>query len=134
MEISEIGDWGLGFSKGKTIPQTLTPNPTLKGYEIHMGTSSGDIGLFRLKRPTADREMPLDGSRKNNCWGTYLHGIFENNEFRRAVLNAIREKKGLRPLPVDLDYAGLKEKGLDRLARMVRENLDIGFIERILDL
>jgi cobyric acid synthase len=33
-----------------------------------------------------------------------------------------------------VDYSRLKEKALDRLAEMVRENLDIEFIERILKL
>ena len=35
---------------------------------------------------------------------------------------------------VCVDYTGLKEQALDRLAEMVREYLDIEFIERMLKL
>ncbi|MDH4233384.1 MAG: cobyric acid synthase [Nitrospirota bacterium] len=107
---------------------------SLKGYEIHMGNSTGDIGLFSLKRISSASAQSLDGSRNKNCWGTYLHGIFENNHFRRDLLNRLREKKGLEPVSDVADYAGLKEKALDRLAELVRENLDIEFIERMLKL
>jgi len=46
-----------------------------------MGTSTGDIGLFKIRRVDLNSEFRiphseiiLDGSRNNNCWGTYLHG------------------------------------------------------------
>ncbi|MBI5633464.1 MAG: cobyric acid synthase [Nitrospirae bacterium] len=113
----------------------------LKGYEIHMGRSSGDIGLFRIKRlfsgssPVTHNSSPLfDGSANKNCWGTYLHGIFDNNEFRRDLINRIREKKGLPVLPVSVDYTGMKERALDNLAAMVKENIDMEFVRRILTL
>ncbi len=109
----------------------------LKGYEIHMGSSSGAIGLFRLRRLASNSEFRiphsefiLDGSRKGNCWGTYLHGIFDNNEFRRCLLNGIRESKGLPNLSTGADYAAMKEKAIDNLADMVRKHLDIDFIMR----
>ncbi|MDP2279349.1 MAG: cobyric acid synthase, partial [Nitrospirota bacterium] len=47
----------------------------LKGYEIHMGTSSGDIGLFKINRfPYSPihrlTDSPIfDGSINGNCWG-----------------------------------------------------------------
>jgi adenosylcobyric acid synthase len=139
-EAAGFGDWGLG-GKRNTKTQYQNPNPLLHGYEIHMGVSRGDIGLFRLRRlpgnsaPLDQDSKPLlDGSRNKNCWGTYLHGIFENNDFRRDLLNQLREKKGLEPMTSVVDYADLKEKALDRLAEMVRENLDIEFIERMLKL
>lgn len=152
-EIEGLGllDIETVFEKGKTTCQVEAEiiqgsefgvqSDLLKGYEIHMGKSTGEIGLFKIRRMLSDSSyMPphtslvLDGSQNKNCWGTYLHGIFENNDFRRSFLNRIREKKGLHPLPVCVDYAGLKEKALDRLAGMVREHLDIEFIERMLKL
>lgn len=113
----------------------------LRGYEIHMGVSTGDIGLFRIKRLSADSTfntqhstLLLDGSANNNCWGTYLHGIFDNNEFRRRLINRIRQKKGLSNMPVTIDYAGMKESALDNLAGMVRENIDMEFVRGLLNL
>jgi adenosylcobyric acid synthase len=109
----------------------------LSGYEIHMGDSHGDIGLFRAKslsRGGAGESEYLDGSRKGNCWGTYLHGIFDNDAFRRDMINTLRTKKGLDPLECLTDYSAIKEKGIDNLARMVKDNMDIRFIEELLDL
>ncbi len=113
----------------------------LKGYEIHMGNSTGAIGLFKLRRLNShsairnpQSEIVLDGARKGNCWGTYLHGIFDNNEFRRSLLNGIRESKGLPAAAAVFDYAAMKERAIDNLADMVRKHLDIDFIMRSMEL
>lgn len=105
----------------------------LKGYEIHMGRSTGEIGLFRLKRFLHGKGSDvLDGSRNGSCWGTYLHGIFDNNGFRRALLDGLRSRKGFPPLGAATDYAGLRDAALDRLAQLVREHLDLAFIRRMI--
>jgi adenosylcobyric acid synthase len=139
-EVADFGNWRSGDGNEKINPQPPTSNPLLRGYEIHMGRSSGDIGLFRVKRFSSDcspithhPSRILDGSANKNCWGTYLHGIFDNNEFRRGLINQIREKKGLPVLPVTVDYTGMKEKALDNLAAMVKENIDMEFVRRILN-
>ncbi len=112
----------------------------LKGYEIHMGISTGAIGLFKLRRLPTDSALRtphsapvLDGSRNGNCWGTYLHGIFDNNGFRRGLLNGIRESKGLPAIITGVDYGALKEKAIDNLADLVRKHLDIDFIMRSME-
>ena len=112
----------------------------LSGYEIHMGRSFGNIGLFKVRRLNKELEgqngaaYVLDGSARENCWGTYLHGIFENDGFRREVLNRLRAKKGLPPLSVSPSYRKLRDEALDRLAAMVRENVDMTYIRRLLAL
>ncbi len=110
----------------------------LHGYEIHHGISSGARGLFKLRRmhqgPAHENRQaePLeDGSVNRNCWGTYMHGIFENDRFRRNLLNQIRIKKGLRPLAVSAEYAAIQDKAIDHFAGIVRRNLDLEFIMRI---
>jgi len=111
---------------------------TLKGYEIHMGQSTGDIGLFKVARAflnsklkTQNSELTLDGSRKGNCWGTYLHGIFDNDSFRRGIINQLRDKRGLQPLPVTCSYNETLEKAIDALAEAVKANVDIDFIKSV---
>ena len=106
----------------------------LRGYEIHMGTSSGDIGLFRIRRLPDNGEEMLDGSMKGNCWGTYLHGIFDNDPFRRAVINGLRATKNLPGLESGLDYAMMRDAAIDGIASMVKDNIDMEFIDRLLKL
>jgi adenosylcobyric acid synthase len=66
-------------------------------------------------------------------WGTYLHGIFDTDEFRRWFIDSLRSGRGLAPLGkvaarYDLDAA------LDRLAAAVREKLPVERIYRIMGL
>ncbi|MCX8030152.1 MAG: cobyric acid synthase [Thermodesulfovibrionales bacterium] len=111
----------------------------LRGYEIHMGESTGDVGLFKVKRISecqlsGSKKFYLDGSQNSNCWGTYIHGIFDNDYFRRGVLNYIREIKGLSPLPINFSYSQLKDDAIENLSENISENIDMDFIERLLNL
>ena len=113
----------------------------LKGYEIHMGASSGDIGLFKVRKSAVDSalrtphsEFYLDGSMNKNCWGTYIHGIFENDSFRQGVIDQLRVKKGLPLSGARASYAESQEKALDRLAAVVREHVDMDFVREMLKL
>jgi len=135
---AELADssWLMVHSNKNNALSSVSCEP-LRGYEIHMGTSSGNIGLFKVKRllQTGDRvsyEGPVpDGSKNGNCWGTYLHGIFENDAFRHGILESIRKQKGLSPLTSALNYGEVKEKAIDHLAGIVRENIDMDFVRRI---
>lgn len=128
--ILEDGKWKMENMFPSASPIFHSP---LKGYEIHMGRSTGEIGLFRLRRFSGGKseEVP-DGSHKGSCWGTYLHGIFDNNGFRRALLDGLRGKKGLPPLGATIDYAGLRDAALDRLADLVRSNIDLQSIRKMI--
>ena len=109
----------------------------LKGYEIHMGNTTGDIGLFQIMRTssnpeprTQNPEPVLDGSAKDNVWGTYIHGIFDNNGLRTALINSLRMKKGLPPREETVNYFAEKEKAIDRWADILKSKVDICFILR----
>ena len=106
----------------------------LRGYEIHMGTSSGDVGIFRLRRFPDHGVEILDGSMKGHCWGTYIHGIFDNDWFRRAIINDLRAKKNLPALESGINYASLKDRAIDGIASMVMQNIDMEFVDRLLKL
>ncbi|HEX8948768.1 MAG TPA: hypothetical protein VF790_07400, partial [Dissulfurispiraceae bacterium] len=106
----------------------------MKGYEIHMGESEGDIGLFRLKRLSPGGGTVLDGSKNKNCWGTYIHGVFENDKLRRSLINSIRTRKGLPEARSSYRYSEAKEKAIDKLAAVVKDNLDMAFIRKAVGL
>jgi adenosylcobyric acid synthase len=103
-----------------------------------MGESKGDTGLFKLKRLSLNSEFQtqepviLEGSRNGNCWGTYIHGIFENDIFRRGILNHVRLEKGLPLFESTINYSKIKEKAIDNLASVFRENTDMDFIKRLI--
>src|SRR5208283_2229467 len=93
---------------------------TLMGYEIHMGRTTGDVGLFALKRisphpdiGTMNSEFILDGSARGNVWGTYIHGIFDNDGFRRNLINVLRKDRGLVASEARVDYTLVRDQSLE---------------------
>ena len=66
------------------------------------------------------------------CMGTYIHGILDNDDLRRHLLNCLRKHKGLEPLPKMFDYLGHKEAAYNRLADIVEANLDMDYIDSLL--
>ncbi|MDO9555561.1 MAG: cobyric acid synthase CobQ, partial [Atribacterota bacterium] len=67
---------------------------------------------------------------------TYIHGIFDNNSFRRAFINFLRRKKGLAISSCvnqdKISYQEEKDREYDKLACLVRDNLDMDKIYHIL--
>ncbi|MPM60370.1 Cobyric acid synthase [bioreactor metagenome] len=64
--------------------------------------------------------------------GTYIHGIFDNNNYRRAVIDALRIRKGLTPLVTFNDVQARKEKSYDNLAATVRNNINMKLLYQII--
>jgi adenosylcobyric acid synthase len=102
----------------------------LKGYEIHMGHTTGDVGLFNIKRLNGSNDYVPDGSVKGNVWGTYIHGIFDNDGLRASVINSLRIKKGLGPREETISYHSKKEEAIERWADILGKSVDICFILR----
>ncbi|MGL1861045.1 MAG: cobyric acid synthase [Pseudodesulfovibrio sp.] len=116
------------------VQTTLVPEKTLTrtwgthsksghkvhGYEIHHGlTKPLDDNLRVALR---DNEgQPLGFTRADGrVWGTYLHGLFDADEFRRWFIDQLRMDKGLSPLE-DVQVRFDLEDALDHLAGVVRE-------------
>ena len=67
-------------------------------------------------------------SDDGNVIGTYVHGIFDNDEFRLELITCLRRKKGLSPIqPEDLSKVD-KEKQYDKLADLFRKNMKMDLI------
>ncbi len=95
----------------------LLHNVPLEGYEIHIGRTTGpDMG-----RPFARIGEHDDGaiSPDGHIMGTYLHGVFNADEFRRRFL----EDLGVRSSSVN--YRAGVEAALDELAEGLDACLDI---------
>ncbi len=101
------------------------------GYEIHMGTSTptGDAVTFcALNDGRSDGAVSGDGQ----VMGTYLHGIFDNDVFREALLAALKAKKNIEAGEAR-DFAKFKEEQYDLLAAVVEESLDMTKIMEIIE-
>ncbi len=110
----------------------------LKAYEIHMGETILTGAMQSIFHITSRSGKPVDVqdgfiNEQKTVFGTYCHGIFDNDELRRAVINAIRRKKNLAPMPVQFKYRAYKEAEYDRLANAVRSHFDMKAFYRILE-
>jgi len=111
---------------------------TLKGYEIHMGrTKSIGKNAVPFSRVVKRGEIEcneIDGyiSIDHKVWGTYLHGIFDNEDFLKELMSSLYRKKGLKDSIAIKSLKSIKTQQYDELARIVKNSLDMESIYRIM--
>jgi adenosylcobyric acid synthase len=110
----------------------LPTQEEVAGYEIHHGHTHVLDGQTTPVMTRTDGTVIGWGREDTMVWGTYLHGVFDADGFRRSFLDRLRVRKGLAPLSA-VQVAYDLEAALDRLASVVRESLDMERIYRLLD-
>lgn len=145
VESDELETEGMGllnvdtvFEKEKitTRVKAKSKDTEVYGYEIHMGICTYKEGakpLFSIYDENGKKVNRQDGAinEKENVMGTYIHGVFDGVEFREKVLNNIRKIKGIEEKKA-IQYENLREKNLDMLADLVRKNVDMDYIYKIM--
>ncbi len=96
------------------------------GYEIHMGkTEVADVHkpLFQFSGSEG-----FDGAIAENgtVFGTYLHGLFDNDELRRDLIQFFGGKAG----DLVTDYNLIKSNEYDHLADLVSQNINLDLIKK----
>jgi adenosylcobyric acid synthase len=102
----------------------------LSGYEIHIGeTTYLDIAkpFAQISRGLAPSTPHDDGciSGDGRIFGTYLHGIFDQDSFRHAFINAARAFYRLTPASHLNAWEAMREASINRLAKEVEQALDM---------
>jgi len=96
------------------------------GYEIHMGvTSSKGQAAFGDDGAVSESGIVI---------GTYLHGLFENENFCNAFLDFLRRRKNPAIEKSCVSPKAAKGEGFAELAAAVESNLDMEKIWRMIDL
>jgi len=102
----------------------------LHGYEIHHGQS--DCADALQPAVVLDNDEMI-GVGCELVWGSYLHGIFDADPFRRWFIDRLRVRRRLPAVGRVVAVYDLQES-FDRLAAVVRERLDMKQIYRLLKL
>ncbi len=103
----------------------------LEGYEIHMGAShlgADAMPFARLTLRNGQAEHWVDGAVNTDgtVLGSYIHGLFDSHFFTRALLNNLRQRKGLAAFGgLTVDYGEHKKQQFDILAEQMRQHIDI---------
>ena len=101
----------------------------IKGFEMHYGESylinniNNDVtSLFK----NSSLGWVIEKKDKSFIGGTYLHGIFENDEWRRQWINKVRQQKGLNNLRINEENSiDRRERLLDLLTDAFEKNINI---------
>ncbi len=93
-----------------------------EGYEIHSGVTPTDQPLSILDDGTRDGYHLSD-----RCWGSYLHGIFDNKAVIESVVGLVDACVG----EVE-SYEESKERNYNALAEHIRRHIDMDAVYKIL--
>ncbi|MGC9194557.1 MAG: cobyric acid synthase [Syntrophobacteraceae bacterium] len=107
----------------------------IDGYEIHMGRSvSGGMAkpIFKIVRRDGKAAQIEEGlcQPDGRAWGTYIHGVFDNDGFRNRFIEDVAQRCG-KPVSTVSDsfsFRLFKEEQYDRLARWVRSHVDVAAV------
>lgn len=121
-------------ASGRMLAPQLFGQPVnsecISGYEIHVGETS----YLDRSHPFAilDRATKAGCSVEDGCvsedqrtFGTYLHGIFDDDGFRHAFLKAARAHLQLVPAENLSFQSERKQQDIDRLGKAVGQALDM---------
>ncbi|MDO4726215.1 MAG: cobyric acid synthase [Porphyromonadaceae bacterium] len=90
-----------------------------EGYEIHAGQTKSDKPLCHLHNGDEDGYL-----LNSKTWGSYIHGIFDN----ASVIESILVAAGKGTDAVNIDYKAKKEEGYNRLAQIIRDNVNMEYV------
>lgn len=89
-----------------------------RGYEIHLGQSGDNPAVLR----------------RGNVYGSYIHGLFDENGIADAIVRALCGKKGIMfDEDAAFDLHAYREEQYDKLADAVRSALDMELLYKILE-
>jgi adenosylcobyric acid synthase len=121
-----------GCLRSEFLGLSPCPETHFQGYEIHVGETFYEPGarpLADIVRQGISGSVP-DGavSASGRVFGTYVHGFFDNDDFRHAFLAAARRAVDLAPAETWANVAAEREVRIDRLADHLRKSLDMNLI------
>ncbi len=119
-------DADIAFDAEKTLKLWSAP---LHGYEIHHGQV--------VRSGAADwlgADIPV-GLRRDAVFGTHWHGLFDNDELRRAWLTEAAAAAGRSGFVVadDVDVTESRDRQLDLMAELLAAHLDVDAVLELLD-
>ncbi len=108
--------------------QAALDGEILSGYEIHMGATTGSANWLEITQRNHETVNLPDGaiSEDGRIWGSYLHGLFANDNFRQAWLHSLGWRGSqMRSQTEDL------QTSLNTLADAVEKAFNMELLEKI---
>lgn len=127
-EVAGLGllDADIRFAAAKVLRRWVHP---LTGYEIHHGRLSRCA-----EKSWFEAGSEPQGVERAAVFGTHWHGLFDNDEFRRAWLTRVADAAGRRGFVAgDVEVAALRDAQLDIVAKLLESHLDLDAVLGLLE-
>jgi adenosylcobyric acid synthase len=141
METELLGDKVTTQVEARLLWQGLAGfQEKIRGYEIHMGRSRSLGSASALLEISERNGRPVevqDGlvSENGRVWGTYVHGLFDNDGLRHRLISRLLRGDDLVPTKERLkSFHHWKEEQYNKLAIHLRNHLDMSCIYKIIGL
>jgi len=132
MQPQKITRISFGHLVASSLFGHLISDLRICGYEIHIGETRYLEGArpFAQLQTESGAASHFDGcvAPDGHTFGTYLHGLFDDDGFRHAFIAAARAFYDLTPADTLDDWKQKREESLNRLADTVRASLDMAKI------
>jgi adenosylcobyric acid synthase len=112
------GEKTVRRAEGKTC---LWGGSSFSGYEIHMGETDHCMG-------ETDHDAILASGQ---VYGTYIHGLFDDDGLRHNFLDFARQTCGLAPMRNRVCVTSERQARIDRWANHLRHSLDMNLIRKL---
>ncbi len=129
------GKLGNGIQSTASCPSAYVPS--IVGEEkLGDGTQSTGQDGFQSYDPHAEGLRTECGFRQEgmqcgNVYGSYVHGIFDQEEAVEALLSALSKNRGIDLDAKVPDQEAYREEQFDHLAKTLRESMDMDAVYRI---
>ena len=141
METELLGEKVTTQVKARLLWSELAdPEAEVRGYEIHMGQSrviGPCTSLLEIVERNGRPVQVKDGlvSNDGRVWGSYVHGLFDNDELRHRVISRFQQGDDSVPTRERLSsFNHWKEEQYDKLATHLRMHIDMDRIYQIIGL
>jgi len=118
-----------GSLRRSLFSNASAPPVHFEGYEIHVGETFYESGTHPLAdiQCQGETKFVADGAvnETGRVFGSYVHGFFDNDDFRHAFIRATRAAVELAPAEKFARVGAEREARIDRLANHLRKSLDI---------
>jgi adenosylcobyric acid synthase len=102
------------------------------GYEIHMGETVYEPGSQSFSDITrdGDSDSTRDGAStsEGRVFGTYVHGLFDDDAFRHTFIERARQTAGLTPAAEKIGVTAQRQQRMNRWANHLRASLNLELI------